>query len=155
MTVLNKSAASLTGRLTPPRHQLAALAGTETSTRFPPPHSTNCLSPTKRGAGARESPLNRFAPPRASARFSVFVSGIHGFDYRKSMQGMYAFDFLFSASYFWETVAVETRSLRKRRRERTKSVRDQAVRKGDNVSADECFQNFSRNCAVFRQYIVA
>ena len=144
----------------PPRHPLAALAGAETSTLLSlPPRPANCPTriilpdKTRRGrAGVAAEPL---CASRASARFPFFVSGTHGFDYRKSMQGMYAFNFLFSASYFWETVAVETRSLRKRRRERTKSVRDQAVRKGDNVSADECFPNFSRNCAVFRQIIVA
>ena len=92
---------------------------------LPAPHSTNCLSLTKRDAGAREPPLNRFAPPRASARFSVFVSGIHGFDYRNYLRGMYALNFIVFP------------------------------RKGDKVSADECFPKSSRNCAVFRQYIVA
>ena len=72
---------------------------------------------TRRGrAGAAAEPLC------ASPRFrplSRFVSGTHGFDYRNHLCGMYAFNFLFSVSYFWETVAAETRSLRKRRRERT------------------------------------
>ena len=118
--VLNKSAASLTGRLTPPRHpRRSAPSGAETSTR-PSTTSLHKLplpDKTRRGrAGAAAEPLC------ASPRFrplSRFVSGTHGFDYRNHLCGMYAFNFLFSVSYFWETVAAETRSLRKRRRERT------------------------------------
>ena len=85
---------------------------------LPPPHSTNYLSPTKRGAGARESPLNRFASPRASARFSVFVSGTHGFDYRKYLRDMYALNFIVFPC------------------------------KGDNVSADEFSKFLPKLCRI-------
>ena len=79
--VFYKSAAELTGRLTPPRHpRRSAPSGAETSTLLSLTHRpanrlTESLPPTKRDAGAREPPLNRFASPRASARFPVFRFG--------------------------------------------------------------------------------
>ena len=130
---MNKSAAKLTGRLTPPRHpRRSAPSGAETSTR-PSTASLHKLplpDKTRRGrAGAAAEPL--CASPRFRPLSRFFVSGTHGFDYRNYLRGMYAFNFLFFANYFWETVAAETRSLRKRRRELFKQGHPQKCPKGD------------------------
>ena len=78
---MNKSAAELTGRLTPPRHPLAALAGAETSTLLSLTHRpanrlTESLPPTKtrRGrAGAAAEPLCASPRFRPLSRFSFRI----------------------------------------------------------------------------------
>ena len=75
---MNKSAAKLTGRLTPPRHPLAALAVAETSTLLSLTHRpanrlTESLPPTKtrRGrAGVAAEPLCASPRFRPLSRFS-------------------------------------------------------------------------------------